>query len=107
MLDVARAQAAAADTYWQFNLFEARFGNGRPLPRTAPSRKVGREEPDLETDLGWASGLSAIKILSNKSHVVNGRRDQLEGKIQERYGLAKDKAKQDVDAWSNSLTNIT
>jgi len=67
VLDVARAQAAAADTYWQFNLFEARFGNGRPLPRTAPSRKVGREEPDLETDLGWASGLSAIKILSNKS----------------------------------------
>jgi len=63
---VARAQAAAADTYWQLN-FEARFGNARPLPRTAPSRKVGREEPDLETDLGWASGLSAIKILSNKS----------------------------------------
>jgi hypothetical protein len=47
VLDVARAQAAAADTYWQLNLFEARFGNARPLPRTAPSRKVGREEPDL------------------------------------------------------------
>ena len=28
---------------------------------------------------------------------------QLEGKIQERYGIAKDQAKKDVDAWFNSL----
>jgi uncharacterized protein YjbJ (UPF0337 family) len=28
---------------------------------------------------------------------------QLEGKIQERYGLAKDQAKKDVDAWFKSL----
>jgi hypothetical protein len=33
----------------------------------------------------------------------NGRQDQLEGKIQERYGLAKDQAKKDVEAWFNSL----
>jgi uncharacterized protein YjbJ (UPF0337 family) len=30
---------------------------------------------------------------------VAGRRDQLEGLIQERYGLAKDKVRQDVDSW--------
>jgi uncharacterized protein YjbJ (UPF0337 family) len=47
------------------------------------------------------------RLTDDDLDVVNGRRDQLEGKIQERYGLAKDKAKQDVDAWSNSLTNIT
>jgi uncharacterized protein YjbJ (UPF0337 family) len=29
--------------------------------------------------------------------VIAGKRDQLEGKIQERYGLEKDKAKSDVD----------
>jgi len=29
--------------------------------------------------------------------------DLLEGKIQERYGLAKDQAKKDVEAWFNSL----
>jgi uncharacterized protein YjbJ (UPF0337 family) len=39
--------------------------------------------------------------------MIYGRREELEGKIQERYGLVKDQAKQDVDAWSNSLTNIT
>ena len=30
---------------------------------------------------------------------IGGKRDQLEGKIQERYGLAKDQARQDVDQW--------
>ena len=35
--------------------------------------------------------------------VINGRQDQLEGKIQERYGLAKDQAKKDVDTWFKSL----
>ena len=34
--------------------------------------------------------------------VINGKRDQLEGKIQERYGYAKDKAKQDIDDWYTS-----
>jgi hypothetical protein len=33
---------------------------------------------------------------------INGKRDQLEGKIQERYGLAKDQVKKDVDAWYSS-----
>jgi uncharacterized protein YjbJ (UPF0337 family) len=30
---------------------------------------------------------------------INGRRDQLEGKIQERYGYSKDQAKKEVDDW--------
>jgi uncharacterized protein YjbJ (UPF0337 family) len=30
---------------------------------------------------------------------VNGLRDQLEGKIQQRYGLAKDLVRKDVDDW--------
>ncbi len=30
---------------------------------------------------------------------INGRRDQLEGKIQERYGYAKDQVHKDVDDW--------
>jgi hypothetical protein len=32
-----------------------------------------------------------------------GRQEQLEGKIQERYGLAKDEAKREVETWFNSL----
>ena len=35
--------------------------------------------------------------------VINGRREQLEGKIQERYGIAKDQARRDVDDWFKSL----
>jgi uncharacterized protein YjbJ (UPF0337 family) len=35
--------------------------------------------------------------------VINGRRDQLEGKIQERYGIAKDQVRSDVDTWLRSL----
>ena len=35
---------------------------------------------------------------------INGQRDQLEVKIQERYGLAKDKVRKDVDDWYNTQT---
>jgi uncharacterized protein YjbJ (UPF0337 family) len=34
---------------------------------------------------------------------VNGNREQLEGVLQQRYGYAKDKAKEEIDRWSNSL----
>ena len=33
---------------------------------------------------------------------INGKRDQLEGKLQERYGYAKDKARQEVDDFMKS-----
>jgi len=35
--------------------------------------------------------------------LVNGKREQLEGKIQERYGLAKDRVRQDVDDWLKTV----
>lgn len=35
--------------------------------------------------------------------VVEGHRDQLVGKIQERYGIAKDEAERQVDSWVESL----
>jgi uncharacterized protein YjbJ (UPF0337 family) len=37
--------------------------------------------------------------------VVNGRRDQLAGKIQERYGVARDEAERQVAAWERSATD--
>ena len=39
------------------------------------------------------------KLTDDDLTTINGRRDQLEGKIQERYGLAKDQVKKDVDDW--------
>lgn len=34
---------------------------------------------------------------------INGQREQLEGLLQERYGYAKDRAKSEVDLWSQDL----
>jgi uncharacterized protein YjbJ (UPF0337 family) len=36
---------------------------------------------------------------------INGKREQLEGKIQERYGIAKDQVRKDVDDWYDAQTN--
>jgi uncharacterized protein YjbJ (UPF0337 family) len=39
------------------------------------------------------------KLTDDDLDVINGRRDQLEGKIQERYGIAKDQTRKDIDGW--------
>jgi uncharacterized protein YjbJ (UPF0337 family) len=42
------------------------------------------------------------KLTDDDLNVINGKRDQLEGKIQERYGYAKDQTKKDIDDWYNA-----
>ncbi|MDP2018608.1 CsbD family protein [Hydrogenophaga sp.] len=39
------------------------------------------------------------KLTDDDFDVVAGRREQLAGKIQERYGVAKDEAERQVAAW--------
>ena len=39
------------------------------------------------------------KLTDDEITQINGNREQLEGMIQERYGVAKDKAKEQVDDW--------
>ncbi len=34
---------------------------------------------------------------------IKGNREVLEGKLQERYGIAKDEVKRQVDTWSSDL----
>jgi len=34
---------------------------------------------------------------------VNGNREQLEGVLQQRYGYAKDKARQEIDKWTDGM----
>jgi uncharacterized protein YjbJ (UPF0337 family) len=41
------------------------------------------------------------KLTDDDLDVINGRRDQLEGKIQERYGYEKDQVRKDVGDWYN------
>ena len=42
------------------------------------------------------------KLTDDDLDVINGRREQLEGKLQERYGFAKDQIRKDVDVWYNA-----
>jgi uncharacterized protein YjbJ (UPF0337 family) len=39
------------------------------------------------------------KLTDDELNVINGRRDQLEGKIQERHGNAKDQTRKNIDDW--------
>ena len=39
------------------------------------------------------------KLTDDDLTVVAGHRDQLAGKIQERYGIEKDRARRDIDDW--------
>jgi uncharacterized protein YjbJ (UPF0337 family) len=42
-------------------------------------------------------------VTDDDLNVINGRRDQLEGRLQQRYGLAKEQARKDVDDWFKTL----
>ena len=43
------------------------------------------------------------QLTDDELAAINGRRDQLEGKIQERYGIAKEQVRKDVDDWLTLL----
>ena len=43
------------------------------------------------------------KLTDNDWQMAQGKKDQLVGRIQERYGIAKDEANRQIDEWSNTL----
>ncbi len=43
------------------------------------------------------------KLTDDDLQVINGRREQLEGKLQERYGYGKDQIRNEVDNWLSSF----
>ena len=43
------------------------------------------------------------KLTDDDLNVIEGRREQLEGKLQQRYGFAKDQIHKDVDDWFRTL----
>ena len=43
------------------------------------------------------------KLTDDDLNVIEGRREQLEGKLQQRYGFAKDQIHRDVDDWFRTL----
>lgn len=44
------------------------------------------------------------KLTDDDLDVINGKREQLEGKIQERYVYEKDRARKDIDDWYGRQT---
>ena len=43
------------------------------------------------------------KLTDDDLAMVRGRREQLEGKLQERYGYSRDQIRKEVDDWLRSL----
>ena len=43
------------------------------------------------------------KLTDDDLTVIEGKRDQLIGRVQERYGIARDKAAEQVAAWERDL----
>ena len=43
------------------------------------------------------------KLTDDDLDVIGGQKDQLVGRIQERYGIQKDEAQRQVDDWNRSL----
>lgn len=43
------------------------------------------------------------KLTDDELDMAAGRRDVLVGKVQERYGLAKEEAERQIDDWSRTL----
>jgi uncharacterized protein YjbJ (UPF0337 family) len=43
------------------------------------------------------------KLTDDDLETAAGHRDQLEGRIQERYGIAKEQAEREVDEWHRGL----
>ena len=45
------------------------------------------------------------KLTNDDLDVIEGKRDQLAGKLQERYGYAKDKAEREADEFASSCNS--
>jgi uncharacterized protein YjbJ (UPF0337 family) len=43
------------------------------------------------------------KLTDSDWQVVAGKKDELAGRIQERYGIAKDEANREIDNWARAL----
>jgi uncharacterized protein YjbJ (UPF0337 family) len=43
------------------------------------------------------------KLTDDEIDVIEGKRDQLVGKVQERYGIARDQAEKEVDQWAHDF----
>lgn len=43
------------------------------------------------------------RLTDDDLNMIEGRREELEGRLQRQYGFAKDRARTEVDHWLNSI----
>jgi uncharacterized protein YjbJ (UPF0337 family) len=43
------------------------------------------------------------KLTNDDLDVIEGKRTELAGRLQQRYGVAKDEAERDIDTWLNEV----
>jgi uncharacterized protein YjbJ (UPF0337 family) len=78
-------------------------------PVMAPASAKGKIEMNAEQFEGkWKQIQGQIRqkwghLTENDMQVIAGKRDVLIGRVEERYGLAKEKATAEVDGFLNSL----
>jgi uncharacterized protein YjbJ (UPF0337 family) len=70
--------------------------------KTGESDELGSVGRKMETVL-WQSQGKWGKLTDDDLEVVRGRRDQLIGKIQERYGIVRTEAEKQVDEFARSF----
>jgi uncharacterized protein YjbJ (UPF0337 family) len=44
------------------------------------------------------------KLTNDELNVVNGKRTELSGRLQQRYGYAKDQAEREIDIWLKDVS---
>jgi uncharacterized protein YjbJ (UPF0337 family) len=83
--------------------------------RVDPDRGRCREKPFKEDAMNWDRVEGNWKQFSGKVKekwgkltdddltVIDGKEDQLVGRIQERYGIARDEAEKQVKTWAGGL----
>ena len=87
-------------------------------PRGAPRNTEGDRALKWDANKGERNGLESRRrqleavqgqgegavgrLTDDDLDVIAGQRDQLEGKIQERYGIARDQVRKDIDEWYGS-----
>ena len=66
--------------------------------------KHATRTPTVLVELSSAHRNRSSTSVNDDLDVIAGRRDQLEGKLQERYGYAKDRAQKEMDDWYGRQT---
>jgi uncharacterized protein YjbJ (UPF0337 family) len=76
-----------------------------------PIREIKEDAMNWEQMQGqWNQTKGAVKkqcgkLTDDDLAIINGERDQLVGKIQERYGIAKEEADKQVKTWESMKVN--